>query len=96
MGTAEIVQLGLILARLAERAIVSSDNATAKKALGLSAALFAGYATAGRVDAAVAAEVKALGATLDALNGPISKATWDASAAETKRVTAKWNAAGKA
>lgn len=96
MGTAEIIELGIILARLAERALKASDNPTAQKIVATAATLFAGYAATGRVDEKTATQVRALGEKLDALKGEVTAEAWKASAEETRRVTDRWNAAGKA
>jgi hypothetical protein len=87
------LELAGLLFKIGSAAIERSDNATAKKVAGLGAVIVSGVQTSGRIDAAVAADVRALAEALDA-DGVPSRTEWEALAGKVRTAADRWNAAG--
>lgn len=96
MNTAVVTQ-GLQIAgtlfKLGVAALERSDNETAKVVLSFGKKVMAGIETSGRIDEAVAADVRAMEAQLDADGVPDADA-WKTMAAKVRTAADRWNAAG--
>ncbi|MBK8199246.1 MAG: hypothetical protein IPK75_12855 [Acidobacteria bacterium] len=69
------LELAGLLFKIGSAAIERSDNATAKKVAALGKSVVAGVQTSGRIDTAVAADVRAMADALDA-DGVPGRAEW--------------------
>lgn len=87
------MELAGLLFKIGAAALERSDNATAKKVAGLGKSVVAGVQTSGRIDTAVAKDVRALAEALDK-DGLPDRAAWDALAAKVRTAADRWNAAG--
>lgn len=87
------LEIAGLLFRIGSAALERSDNATARKVAGLGKAVVAGVQTSGRIDAAVAKDVRAMAEALDK-DGVPDRAEWDAMAAKVRTAADRWNAAG--
>lgn len=87
------LELAGLLFKIASAAIDRSDNATVKKVASLGKSVVAGVQTSGRIDTAVAGDVRALAEALDQ-DGLPDRAAWDALAAKVRTAADRWNAAG--
>lgn len=87
------LELAGLLFKITAAAIERSDNATVKKVAALGKSVVAGVQTSGRIDTAVAADVRALAEALDK-DGLPDRAAWDALAAKVRTAADRWNAAG--
>lgn len=87
------LELAGMLFRIGAAALERSDNATAKKVAGLGRTIVSGVQTSGRIDTAVAADVRALADALDK-DGVPDRAEWEALAGKVRTAADRWNAAG--
>lgn len=87
------LEIAGLLFKIGAAALERSDNATARKVAGLGKAVVAGVQTSGRIDTAVAADVRAMAEALDK-DGVPDRAEWDALAAKVRSAADRWNAAG--
>ncbi|MBI1401467.1 hypothetical protein [Hyphomonas sp.] len=90
---AAALDLAGMLFKVANAAIERSDSATAKKVAALGKAVVSGVQTSGRIDEAVAKDVRGLADALDA-DGLPDRAAWDQMAAKVRTAADRWNAAG--
>lgn len=87
------LELAGLLFKIGAAALERSDNSTARKVAGLGKSVVAGVQTSGRIDTAVAADVRAMAEALDK-DGVPDRAEWDALAAKVRSAADRWNAAG--
>lgn len=87
------LQIASVLFKLGSDALERSDSETAKAILGFGKKVMAGIETSGRIDEAVANDIYAMEAQLDA-DGVLSADAWKELAEKVRTSAARWNAAG--
>ncbi len=87
------LEIAGLLFKIGAAALERSDNATARKVAGLGKSVVAGVQTSGRIDTAVANDVRAMAEALDK-DGVPDRAEWEALASKVRAAADRWKAAG--
>lgn len=87
------LELAGLLFKIIKSAAERSDNATVQKVVALGTSVVAGAQTTGRIDEAVARDVRALAEALDK-DGLPDRAEWEIMAGKVRAAADRWNAAG--
>lgn len=87
------LEIAGLLFRLIAAAAARSDNETVGRITRAGEKIVAGVQTSGRIDTAVAAEIRAMADTLDAEGEP-TRAEWEALAGKVRDAADRWNKAG--